>query len=169
MTNYFFTGGDGKKRGPYNAQHVHELVTRGLIGANTPLETDTGVTIVTRQVPGLNFDAASTSGIPNIGFFDFGFTRFITNTWISIIWRIAVALVFVAWGLWVIGGLFAMTQNADGILMGIGMILLVTIIAPIELLIIRIVLEFVIVVFRIETHQRTIKEILERNEKASKP
>jgi len=58
MANYFFTGGDGIKRGPYNEQQLQELITRGLIGANTPLETDTGHTGLTGQIPGLNFNNA---------------------------------------------------------------------------------------------------------------
>ena len=100
--------------------------------------------------------ASRVSGENLTGFFDFGFTRFVTNTWISIIWRIAVALIFIAWGCWVIGGLATMA-NVDP-LMGIGIILLVTVVVPIELLLIRMVLEFVIVVFRIETHLRTLKD-----------
>ena len=59
MPNYFYTDADGNKRGPYNEQHIQELVTRGLIGVNTPLETDTGHTGVAGQIPGLNFNNAA--------------------------------------------------------------------------------------------------------------
>ena len=53
-------------------------------------------------------------------------------------------------------------DNPGIVLIGLGAMV-------ISLLYTRIILESIAIFFRMERHQRTIKEILERNEKASKP
>ena len=93
------------------------------------------------------------------GIFDFGFTRFITNTWISMIWRISVILTLVFLGIMVVGGLYFMAQGKGEydflILLTIS---LSTIAAILNLLFTRITLEFIIVVFRMESHLRVLKD-----------
>lgn len=88
-----------------------------------------------------------------LDFFDFGFTRFITNTWISFIWGLFVVLACLVCG---IGVLVVLAQA--GFLAAIGAMVFLPIIAALYLVLIRISLEFVIVVFRIETHLRAIRE-----------
>jgi len=55
MANYFYTDAKGNKRGPYNEQDIQIQIDRGLIGKNTPVETDIGNKILVKQIPGLNF------------------------------------------------------------------------------------------------------------------
>ena len=83
--------------------------------------------------------------------FDIGFTRFITNTWISIIWTIAVILHFLAF----LCGVFAFLSTTKGAVPPIALLALV---APLSLLFSRMALEFTIVVFRIESHLRAMRE-----------
>ena len=85
--------------------------------------------------------------------FDFGFTRFITNTWISVIWTLFVILAALACIVAIVGGLFAV---ANGAMQGFGSILLAPIVIALYLLFIRIGLECIIVLFRIETHLRAL-------------
>jgi len=90
-----------------------------------------------------------------VEFFDFGFTRFITNTWISIIWTICVFVILGTYGIALIAGLVTMTQNFGG---GFMIMVMATIAAPLYLLLVRIGLEVIIVVFRIETHLRALRD-----------
>ena len=98
------------------------------------------------------------------GFFDFGFTRFVTNTLISIIWVLTVVLTLPFWGIMVLVGLYNMAQAQGEFDFAIGLltILLSTFSAVFGLLFTRIILELIIVMFRIETNTRTLKEWAER-------
>jgi hypothetical protein len=89
------------------------------------------------------------------GIFDFGFTRFITTTWISIIWKIVVFVIIAAYCMMLLAGLGTMTRSFP---QGLSMIIMATIAAPLYLLFARIGLELVIIVFRIETHLRAIRD-----------
>jgi len=92
------------------------------------------------------------------GIFDFGFTRFITNTWISFIWSNTVIIILLCWGIAVLNGLVAILQGGDFFIVGLGIIFLATIVAALNLLFARMALEFIIVVFRIETRVRTMEK-----------
>jgi len=111
--------------------------------------------------PRIPVQQTSTEGSP-LDFLDFGFTRFITNTWISFIWIVIVILVILAYVSIVSFGLFAMSQGNEGGIAGLGVIMLATIMAPLYLLFARIGLELIIVIFRIETHLRSIREHYEK-------
>ena len=88
--------------------------------------------------------------------FDFGFTKFFTNTWLSTIWVLTVIL-FILTFLGSIGFLVYSMQNnpAPESFLMLGGLLLASLIYLIS---VRLSLEFVIVVFRIETHLRAIRE-----------
>ena len=87
--------------------------------------------------------------------FDFGFTKFITNTWISFIW----ALIVVVHILIYIGGLpFVMIVTANSTALDVVSFFVFLIGIPLSLLFSRMSLEAVVVLFRIETHLRTISE-----------
>ena len=57
------------------------------------------------------------------GIFDFGFTRFITNIWISFIWGTIVVSVLLCWGIAVLNG-FTMYQHKDELAHTIGTIII---------------------------------------------
>lgn len=105
------------------------------------------------------------SSTKTAGFFDLGFTRFITNTWISVIWVFEIAIVFLYY---IIAVLYAsyVTFSIPPVQMSFpGKIVLVlfavcaaTLVAIFALAAIRVALEFLIVIFRIETHLRTIRD-----------
>jgi uncharacterized membrane protein len=90
------------------------------------------------------------------GFFatllDLSFTRFVSIELIKIIYVVALALVFVA-GISVV--VYAFTF---GLLEGIGALILAPIIIILYILLIRVILEIVIVVFRIAESARVIAE-----------
>ena len=58
MPNFFYFDQANQKQGPVNDQQLKELAARGIIGPNTPLETDTGYQGVAGQIRGL-FTTAS--------------------------------------------------------------------------------------------------------------
>ena len=156
MANYFYTSAKGEKLGPYNEGHLLEMIKRKLVEPDTPLETDTGTRVTVGQVLGSNFKSA--------GLFDIGFTRFITNTWISTIWGFCIVFTTVVWGyetytIFQTGkgtGWFFTTMlpnQQQGFL-----VLFMTFEAIIGLLITRVMLELIIAIFRIEMHLRAIRE-----------
>jgi len=53
MTDYFYFDQTNQKRGPVDKQQLQELVAQGIIGPNTPMETDAGHTGTAGQIPGL--------------------------------------------------------------------------------------------------------------------
>jgi len=94
------------------------------------------------------------------GFFDFGFTRFITRPCISILWRLVVIAAFLAvlfgWGAALVT---MMNGNPGG---AIAYFFVIPIVTALYVLLIRIGYEFIIVVFRIESHLRDIRDHLEK-------
>jgi uncharacterized membrane protein YhaH (DUF805 family) len=53
MSNFFYFDQANQKQGPVNEQQLKELAAQGVIGPNTPLETDTGHKGTAGQIPGL--------------------------------------------------------------------------------------------------------------------
>jgi hypothetical protein len=163
MANYFYFDDNGQKQGPYTEPQFKKLAASGIIKPDTPMESDDGhVKLKARQIPGLKFGQQQTSGAI---IFDVGFAQFLTPTLITVIWWLTVITTIIGC-LCTIGMTFASDMPNEGK----GIIAIATIaIAVIGLLYTRIILECVAIFFRMERHQRTIKEIIERNEKASKP
>lgn len=189
MTNYYYLDQTSQKRGPLTKQQLQELVAQGVIGPDTLMETDGGHKGVAGQIPGLftttsppssfavppiqppyngnpqtsyqspeYYPQRKTSGI--FGILDFGFTRFITNVWISFIWTVIVIIVFLLWGLACLAGLATILQggNDSAFIGGLLIFFLATTLAALYLLFARMGLELIVVVFRIETHLRTIRD-----------
>jgi len=169
MANYFYCDANGKKQGPFNEQHLQEQAAEGTIRPSTMQETENGSELVAaRQIISQRHFAKQDV----LGFFDFGFTRFITNTWISFIWMLTVGITFLAWGLlilaWGLSIWFIISQGGKfavgGFLMRFLMILVSPLVAAIYLLFTRMGLEFMVVIFRIETHLRELKDNSEKAE-----
>ena len=93
------------------------------------------------------------------GFFDFGFTRFITNVLTSIFWAITVVLAILVCVSAVLVGLYGVSQGDRAAWMPI---LLAPVATALFLLLMRMVFELDIVVFRIETRLRTIEKNSEK-------
>jgi len=106
--------------------------------------------------------------------FDFGFTRFITNTWTSILWALTVVLTILGhlgytfYHFYHVGMLIHRHPNPDitildmdwAMIMGWALLVFVayTLAAALFLLFMRMAFELEIVIFRIETHLRSIRE-----------
>jgi len=164
MTDYFYLDTNGTRRGPCDEDRLQELAANGTIRPDTLIgEMDAGLTLTglkkaTELIPDSTFnsDARRTP----LGFFDFGFTRFFTASLIPFFWIVSVVVAFSIWGSFVLIGLFAIITGAvgDDTILGTFYILLSTVALLIHLLLIRIALEFLLIVFRIETHLRAIRE-----------
>ena len=150
MPNYYYRDANNQRQGPYDGQQLRALKEQGIITPKTPLETDRKYLGLAEQFPTLNFE--TTSEIPDIGL-----ARFLTPVLIAILWWLAVVMTVIFFVV-----LLQMGNDPSVILMGLG-------VAIYALISSRITLELIAIFFRMERHQRTIKEILERNEKASKP
>jgi len=83
---------------------------------------------------------------------DIGFTKFITNTWVSIIW----VLMIVVHGFVALAALG--TAFVQDPMLGMVALIGVPLIACFSLLLCRIWLELVIVIFRIESNTRALKD-----------
>jgi len=157
MANYFYTDAGGNRRGPFRKDQIEQLVMYKHITPTTLLETDDGNKMRAEEIPG--FGERSTRQMPSeasSNFLDIGFTRFITNTWISFIW----VLVIVAHILGFLVGLgCSLWMTAET---GFGFFLLWllfgTPLTLLSLLFSRIALESAVVLFRIESHLRRIRE-----------
>ena len=64
MANFFYFDQVNQKQGPVSAQQLKELATQGVIGPNTPMESDTGHKGLAGQIPGLFPTAASPPAQP---------------------------------------------------------------------------------------------------------
>ena len=170
---YFYTDENGNRHGPIDEQRLQTLAERGVFTPLTPLETDTGLKVAAGQIRGLVFPALKPSDVPAYepppflpdsqtrnrapGFLDIGFTLFITNTWISFIWVCLIIVDFLVYCL----ALHIVWSAPDQGLPEGGkeiLLILVTVCSAFVLLSQRIGLEFIIVVFRIETHLREIRD-----------
>ena len=155
MANFFYTNANGESQGPYNKEQIKELAANETILATTILKSDGGHTAnASAWFPGLKFkqvpelEHAAQQWSP--GLFDIGFTRFITNTWISIIWVLTIILTFLG----CVGAMvYHAFNNAPPVLF-----IIIPIVSLLSLLSMRMLFEVTIVLFRIETHLRTIRE-----------
>ena len=157
MANYFYNDSDGNRRGPFSKEQIRELAANETIMATTILVTDAGHSAnASSWFPGLKFKdtkqqmSADTSPV----FFDIGFTWFISNTWISIIWCIVIAVHFLG----ALGTVFY-AFNMDGTTGAISL-LVVPLVTAISLLFCRMGLELEVIFFRIESNTRETKEYL---------
>ena len=156
MADYFYIDANGTKQGPVNTDRLKEMAASGLITPDTLLVMENGYKRHARSHPGLfepvpqrTYYGSQTSS----GFFDIGFTQFITNTWTSIFWVLTIILAFLGCG----GAmLYALSRNEPILL------LIAPIAAILFLLFMRMSFELTIVLFRIETHLRTIREHCEK-------
>ena len=147
MTKFFFYDFNGKKQGPFSKQQIEELAIQGIIRPDARIETEDGH-IVTLEVE----NDKHVERPP--GFFDIHFTRFISNTWVTIIWVVIIIAHF-------LGALIAVF-SAFNISGEVGMMaFLVTPLATaLSLLFWRMALELDKVVFRIEKNTRETKDLL---------
>ena len=195
MTDFFYFDQTNQKQGPVDRLQLQELAAQGAIGPDTLVETDTGQKGVAGRIPGLFATTQSSPfavppmppyrGSPQpgyrnprqyspgiLGFLDFGFTRFITNIWISFIWGVIIIGTLLLWGFSVLSGLITIFR-ADGefafvwVILGLMSIFLSTVLSAFQLLFARMLLEFIIVVFRIEAHLRVIREKYEKKDECS--
>ena len=157
MANYFYFNRNNQKQGPISKEELKKLVAQGIIGPKTHLETDTEQKMVAEEIPGLNFHTTTFTSREHdeslgegTGIFDIGFTRFFSNTWISIIWGIVIGVHFLG----VCVALYYLDKDNWGVP-------LITLLAtPISLLSWRMALELDVIFFRIETNTRKSKEYL---------
>ena len=163
MTNYFYLNANGHKQGPISENQLEELASKGIIRPDTQVELDGGYTFSAEQIL-KTFSATPTeddleeyeekkesSVIFDIGFFDIGFTRFISNSWISIIWVIVIVVHILA----MIGAAVSFAGEESPV-----PFLIALFVAPISLLLCRMILELEVIFFRIETNTRESKEHL---------
>ena len=161
MEKYFYRDANSQRRGPYEAQQLKTLAQQGIITPTTPLETDRQYLGLAGQFLGMEFNSATPQTpskritsqemlqtLPLSPFFDIGFTRFITNTWTSILWVLSIGTSFLGCGS---AMLFAIAYEAYILLF------IAPVAAALFLLFMRIAFEITIVLFRIETHLRTIR------------
>ena len=158
MANFFYFDRNNQKQGPVSRDQLIELATQGDIEHASVVETNTGDRESAEYfIPSTCFKRAKAPlaiAEPSSGFFDIGFTRFISNTWISIIWCIVIIVHF-------LGAIGAMSYafNTDGTT-GVISLLAVPLITLVSLLSCRMALELEVIFFRIETNTRETKEYL---------
>ena len=179
MTTYVYLDANGQRRGSVTIEQLRDLAKEGIITPKTLLMTDGGFAIRAKELD-LQFNTVvpppadptpyateQTATARQLvlsqshltGFFDFDFTRFITNSWISFLWRLTVFLTILSAIIWIILGVIMVSNNNPTV--GMLLIFVVPIINGVSLLFSRIVFEFIIVVFRIETHLRAIRDKFE--------
>ena len=156
MANYFYYDANGKKQGPFNEQHLQELAAKGTIKPGASLETETGNWVAARQI--ISQRHFSEQDAP--GLLDIRFTRFVTNSCIPCIWVFIIIACLLGWGFCVIIGFRAMNPEISpgGSPQGLGIILAATVVALLSLFVFRMILEATLVLFRIETHLRIMRE-----------
>ena len=101
------------------------------------------------------------------GIFDIRFTRFITNVWISIIWVVVIVAHFLGYGIAIlvtitmvmnVASMVGVNSVFAGAIMLPSVVLLETVLFVLALIFSRMALEVIIVLFRIETNTRVLKE-----------
>jgi len=165
MANYFYTDAKGQKQGPVSRDQLIELATLGDIEHASVVETDTGDRESAEYfIPSTCFKRAKAPlavAEPSPGIFDIRFTRFVMNFYIPYIWVLTIIVCFLGWAFSVVLGVNQLATEREP-MYGIAAILMATIAVPFSLLFSRMVLEVVIVLFRIETHLRTIRDHYEK-------
>jgi len=165
MADYFYTDADGNRKGPFNKEQLKELAANGIITPTTQLVARDGLKgRASAWYPDLKFSNVSDHteyAQASPGFFDIGFTRFVMNFYIPYIWVFTIVAGCLGWAFSIIMGLNQLGIEKEP-WYGIVTIVVATIALPFSLLFSRMVLEIVIVMFRIETHLRTIHEHYEK-------
>ena len=163
--NFYYFDANGQKHGPINAQQLQELVDRGIITPNMPLETDSGEKGFAGQISTLKFNVVNpiqTTQTPSFwNIIDVGFTRFFTNIWISMIWVSNVILAVVLYIIILIVVIIVVAywhNNVAAALFGIVVSLLATFAMLSYLMAVRMVLETTTILFRIESNTRELKD-----------
>jgi len=149
MANWYYYNASGQELGPISPQQIKELASQGTIGPETLLRSEKDRNPV---------KASQLLDFPKPGFFDIGFTRFVTNVWISFIWIIIImahALGFIT--LLVRAGMMLAGGDDEASLVAFLVMVSGTVGLLLSLLFTRIILEVIIVIFRIETHLRAIR------------
>gem|GEM_PF-1197807 len=170
---FFYVDSEGKKQGPVSKEEIKKMATLGVIKPDTQIEyADDGYNFKAGKHPDLKFSSGLSccnrktcraTTLPtekNTGIFDIGFTRFISNTWISIFW---VLLIIAHFSVAIGAMMFSFNAGSPVPL------LIALFAAPISLLLFRMILELAVVCFRIESniresknHLREIKELFAR-------
>ena len=103
MTFYFYYDALGKQHGPFDNGQFKKLVSQGVIGPATQLEyfddKDNAYKFKAGEHPDWHLYSSKSENATlrdTPGIFDIGFTRFISNTWISIIWVLLIIAHFLA-------------------------------------------------------------------------
>jgi len=164
MANYFYTDADGKQQGPIDIHGLRELVAQGVIVPSTSVKMEGEHSVfAARRISGLFPEyliEGSSGDAPRLFdiLFDIGFTRFVTNVWISFIWVIVIIVHVLGFIALLIGAGMMIAGGGNGaefaafltmILGTVGLLL--------SFLFSRISLEVIIVIFRIETHLRAMR------------
>ena len=171
MTDYFYVDTNGQQQGPVTSEQLKELVAKGIIKPDTHLNTGGTRLVFAEHIPGL-FSDESKASTPV--FLDIGFTRFITGTLVPILWILALVFLFLDYGYSFLTtfGIIEPILALEVVLftpirffvsiLGIGYPVVAfianTVILFLSLVLVRIILEGIIVLFRIETHLRTIRD-----------
>ena len=161
MANYFLTDPDGTKRGPYDEQRLQQLADWKSIEQHTPLETDTGQTIMAEEIPGLNFTPPPSS-LP----ITLDITRFTSYILIPILWIFFLCISVLNYGMMVTDILsnkapfWNLTPLSWAFLSPLWTIdagptiLVATVALLLDIIFIRVILELLLAVFRIEVRLR---------------
>ncbi|GHT45517.1 hypothetical protein FACS189454_05150 [Planctomycetales bacterium] len=165
MPNFFYFDNNGTKQGPYDGVQLTALAKNGNVTPDTLVENEAGKQTKAKNITGL-FPHPVPPPTSEVDFLDIGFTRFITPVWISTIWIICIVVdvisVFISF---VYAVIIANTVKEDTNNIGVDAAvvfilgLLASIILPLlTLLLQRIVLEVLIVLFKIEKNTRETEE-----------
>ncbi|MCL2744120.1 MAG: DUF4282 domain-containing protein [Planctomycetaceae bacterium] len=168
--NYFYFDANGQRQGPVGISEIQSLITRKIITPTTPLETDTGDSGFAGQIPSLVFPNAVKFTNKQTGFlwlFDisdfFVFTRFLTNLIIPFIWVVGILVHIFVGLLFLVGMSYGLRENPlDALLCFLVGFVVLTSGGFFSLPSLRMALETIMVLFRIETHLRTIREKYEK-------
>ena len=149
--HYFYYDTNDQKQGPFSREQLRELAANGIISPETLVETEDGYKAPAEKYRDLKFRATTQQASQEIspGLFDIGFTRFITNTWISFHWVLTIILAIFG-----CGGAFVYAANNDEPVL----FLLAPIVAALFLMFMRMAFELDIVIFRIEKHLRSVEK-----------
>lgn len=175
IADFYYYDQNDQRQGPFSKQQIKELAAQKTITPETLLEDDAGQQEVAGQIPELfvpsspiidHSISSATQGTPqhepSPGFFDFGFTRFITNTATSILWAMTVVLTILGYVGYTIYHFYTLVNHPELGVMVVGWAIVVfvayTLAAVMFLLWMRMVFELEIVVFRIEKHLRSVEK-----------
>ena len=146
MANYFYFDRSFKKQGPVNQEQLQELAAQGVFKRDSSIVTDTGDRgRADYFIPLTCFKTPQVLGEPSPGFFDIGFIHFLTPVLTALTWWFSVFVV-------VVEVMYVPSQVPEQARAGIFFVCII--IGVLELMVIRLVLEFFVIAFRIERHLR---------------